>query len=520
MVGIYFQINDWILSVDENKLYRQDREVSVEPRLINLLHFLAEHAGEVFCRDELIQYVWDGAIVTDQVVTQSIFELRKLLKDGREDSICYVVTVPKRGYKLVADVITLDATQFPYGKKSETTYHAEHETSPPESTPPPQDIAFPAGPLTRAVCQMSKSKKEKVKTNKLNYRRLNALNVLWISALVIVMGVFTFKQSEVRITRAIDTHLIEFKYQDDFSDALSFELADGFTQKLMSDIAQVTDYRVLLQKAAFTSGIVPGKSVIVRVKDNGGNSFLEVEYRNNASEKVLFSRQYSLTSQHLNSVLYQASFDLMRVLNVPDAKQKALALNVGMPIDPKALELFIQANHYLNVSDVKQFKHGIDLLEEILQIEAENTYVQSELLIAYHVQKALDSDIELARSRVQDLSDGLENQIVTMSGPIQPRIYEALALHETIQGDLKSAQRHLNEAFALRHSVMSYVIKGKHAELNGNLDAASEAYSEAFYIDTSVETYLLCENLVFPSNMKAIDYSMYRSVHPSVVRML
>ena len=174
----------------------------------------------------------------------------------------------------------------------------------------------------------------------------------------------------------------------------------------------------------------------------------------------------------------------------------------------------------MNVSDVKQFKHGIDLLEEILQIEAENTYVQSELLIAYHVQKALDSDIELARSRVQDLSDGLENQIVTMSGPIQPRIYEALALHETIQGDLKSAQHHLNEAFALRHSVMSYVIKGKHAELNGNLDAASEAYSEAFYIDTSVETYLLCENLVFPSNMKAIDYSMYRSVHPSVVRML
>lgn len=57
MVGVYFQINDWVLSVDENKLYRQDREVTVEPRLINLLHFLAEHANEVFNREELIQYV-------------------------------------------------------------------------------------------------------------------------------------------------------------------------------------------------------------------------------------------------------------------------------------------------------------------------------------------------------------------------------------------------------------------------------------------------------------------------------
>lgn len=112
MIGICFQINDWVLCIDENKLYRQDREVSAEPRLINLLHFLAEHAGEVFGREELIQHVWDGAIVTDQVVTQSIFELRKLLRDGREENLSYVVTVPKRGYKLVANVQRLDGNPY------------------------------------------------------------------------------------------------------------------------------------------------------------------------------------------------------------------------------------------------------------------------------------------------------------------------------------------------------------------------------------------------------------------------
>ncbi|MCV5648450.1 hypothetical protein OFN55_37570, partial [Escherichia coli] len=85
-----------------------------------------------------------------------------------------------------------------------------------------------------------------------------------------------------------------------------------------------------------------------------------------------------------------------------------------------------------------------------------------------------------------------------------------LALHETIAGDMASAKLHLGQALRLRDSVLSYVIRGKHAELDGDLDLASESYSEAFYIDTSVETYLLCENLVFPSNMKAIDYAMYR----------
>ena len=81
-----FEIHDWTLSVDDNMLCRPDREVYLEPRLVNLLRFLASNAGTVFGRDTLIYEVWDGAEVTDQVVTQSIFELRKILKDGRNDA--------------------------------------------------------------------------------------------------------------------------------------------------------------------------------------------------------------------------------------------------------------------------------------------------------------------------------------------------------------------------------------------------------------------------------------------------
>ncbi|EMB9236966.1 lysine decarboxylation/transport transcriptional activator CadC [Vibrio alginolyticus] len=520
MVGVYFQINDWVLSVDENKLYRQDREVTVEPRLINLLHFLAEHANEVFNREELIQYVWAGAIVTDQVVTQSIFELRKLLRDGREENTNYVITVPKRGYKLVANVVTMTHEEFVTSRQNEEIPPSVEESEE-DYLPIAPAVTFPAGPLTRAVCEMSKERKAPQSKNKISPWRLGIMNFIWISMLVVVMGVFTYKQSEVRITQAIDTHLIEFKFQDNFTnEGLSYDLADGFAQKLMSDIAQVSDYRVMLKKASFTSGIVPGKSVVVRVRENDGGSFLEVEYRNNSSEKVLFSRQYALTSSHLKTVLQQASLDLMQVLKVSDAKLKSTMLVAGMPMNPDALELFVQANHYLNVSDTKQFRQGIDLMENILEIEPDNAYVQAELLIAYHVQKALDFSQELKKGRMQQLSEALETNVKMMVGPIQPRIYEALALHETIIGDMALAKRHLGQALRLRDSVLSYVIRGKHAELDGDLDLASESYSEAFYIDTSVETYLLCENLVFPSNMMAIDYAMYRAVHPSVVRML
>lgn len=51
-------------------------------------------------------------------------------------------------------------------------------------------------------------------------------------------------------------------------------------------------------------------------------------------------------------------------------------------------------------------------------------------------------------------------------GQIQPRIYEALALHETGSGDIAKAKQYLAQALKLRDSVLSNVILGKHAELD------------------------------------------------------
>lgn len=65
------------------------------------LVFFARHSGEVLSRDELIDNVWTRSVVTNHVVTQSISELRKSLKDGDENSPVYIATVPKRGYKLM-----------------------------------------------------------------------------------------------------------------------------------------------------------------------------------------------------------------------------------------------------------------------------------------------------------------------------------------------------------------------------------------------------------------------------------
>ena len=78
------RVGEWLVTPSINQISRNGRQLTLEPRLIDLLVFFAQHSGEVLSRDELIDNVWKRSIVTNHVVTQSISELRKSLKDNDE----------------------------------------------------------------------------------------------------------------------------------------------------------------------------------------------------------------------------------------------------------------------------------------------------------------------------------------------------------------------------------------------------------------------------------------------------
>lgn len=103
MLGEIWKIGDWLVFPAENTLRRDGAEVKVPPRLMDALIFFARHPDHVISRTELVAHLWNRSVVTDQTVTQNIFELRKALRDGlgRQEAPEYIATVPKRGYQLV-----------------------------------------------------------------------------------------------------------------------------------------------------------------------------------------------------------------------------------------------------------------------------------------------------------------------------------------------------------------------------------------------------------------------------------
>jgi len=91
------------------RVIRGDTTARLEARAMEVLVYLAEHAGQVVSREELENQVWEGRIVTEDAVTNAIAKLRRALNDDARHPR-YIETVPKVGYRLISQIASIDET--------------------------------------------------------------------------------------------------------------------------------------------------------------------------------------------------------------------------------------------------------------------------------------------------------------------------------------------------------------------------------------------------------------------------
>jgi len=97
-----YRFSDCRLDTDKRALFRDDTPVPVEPQVFDLLHVLAENADRVVTRDEIIDAVWGGRIISESAISARIAAVRKAVgDDGKSQSI--IRTVQRRGLQFVAD---------------------------------------------------------------------------------------------------------------------------------------------------------------------------------------------------------------------------------------------------------------------------------------------------------------------------------------------------------------------------------------------------------------------------------
>jgi pimeloyl-ACP methyl ester carboxylesterase/DNA-binding winged helix-turn-helix (wHTH) protein len=99
----FYLFDSFRVDVNERLLFKENREVTLTPKVFDTLLVLLENSSHVLTKKELMQQVWPDSFVEENNLAQNISILRKALGKSREGEQ-YIQTVPKRGYRFVGDV--------------------------------------------------------------------------------------------------------------------------------------------------------------------------------------------------------------------------------------------------------------------------------------------------------------------------------------------------------------------------------------------------------------------------------
>ncbi len=97
------RVGEWCVDARSGQISRNSESARLEARTLRLLLCLADHAGAVVSTDDLLNYVWEGVIVSQDSVYQAVASLRRQLGDDPKQPT-YIATVPRIGYRLIAKV--------------------------------------------------------------------------------------------------------------------------------------------------------------------------------------------------------------------------------------------------------------------------------------------------------------------------------------------------------------------------------------------------------------------------------
>ena len=124
-----YEFKGFRLDGGQRRLLHHGRPVQLKAKIFDLLLFLVENRGQLVEKDDLMREIWPNTIVEENNITVSMSILRKRLGEdraGRE----FIETVPRRGYRFVAEVTEISADSKSTGTAIE---HTSSETSPRDS---------------------------------------------------------------------------------------------------------------------------------------------------------------------------------------------------------------------------------------------------------------------------------------------------------------------------------------------------------------------------------------------------
>jgi TolB-like protein/DNA-binding winged helix-turn-helix (wHTH) protein/Flp pilus assembly protein TadD len=332
------------VSLQSGEVRKAGLKIRVQQQPLKLLEILLERPGEVVTREELRSRVWSDESFGDfdQAVNIAIGKLRSALGDSAENPR-FIETLPKRGYRFIADVSVVHADahlkrpESAVGDLPESQEKQEKKIAP---EPEVQDAGFAVAPK----------------------RRLRpALSVIIASALVVSLTIIflVLFRSRGRAPSGIRS-LAVLPLENLSADASQSYFADGMTDELITDLAQISALRVISRTSVMAyKGARKPLPQIARelnvdavvegtVLRSGDQVRITAQLIEASTDKHLWSQSYEgelRDTLALQNKVARAIADQIRINLTP---QEQAALKDVKVVNPQAYESFLKGRYFWN----------------------------------------------------------------------------------------------------------------------------------------------------------------------------
>jgi len=103
-----YQFDQFTLDTDQYQLKQGDEALTLEPLVFDLLAYLVKHRDRVVTREELLENLWKGRVVTDAALGSRLKDTRRIVGDnGSKQAV--IKTLHGRGYQFIAEARVLSA---------------------------------------------------------------------------------------------------------------------------------------------------------------------------------------------------------------------------------------------------------------------------------------------------------------------------------------------------------------------------------------------------------------------------
>jgi TolB-like protein/DNA-binding winged helix-turn-helix (wHTH) protein/Tfp pilus assembly protein PilF len=114
----FYKFGNFVLHPGEYSLKKNGQQIRLRPKAFEILLYLIERPGLLVRKDDLLNNVWPDVIVAENTLSHCIDDVRQALGDNAREPL-FIETMPRLGFKFIADVENIDSESTETGSISE-----------------------------------------------------------------------------------------------------------------------------------------------------------------------------------------------------------------------------------------------------------------------------------------------------------------------------------------------------------------------------------------------------------------